>query len=84
MFLIVPKYNGSCKRRVDTNRSDTPISKNVSNTMSILNNVIGSLERIFRYLTELCRMHFRMASGENHLPASLIGPFSKIIAVPVK
>jgi hypothetical protein len=50
MFLIVP-YNESCKRPVDTNRSDKPISKNVSNTMSILNNVIGSLERIFRYLT---------------------------------
>jgi hypothetical protein len=63
MFLIVP-YNGSCKRGVDTNKSDTPISKNVSNTMSILNNVIESLERIFRYLTESCRMHFCVVSGE--------------------
>ncbi len=32
--------------------------------MSILNNVIESLERIFRYLTESCRMYFRVASGE--------------------
>jgi hypothetical protein len=41
------KYNGSCKHHVDTNRSDTPISYNVSTPMSILNNVIGSLERVF-------------------------------------
>jgi hypothetical protein len=58
-------YNGSCKRRVDTNRSDTPISKNVSTTMSILKNVIGSLERVFQYLTELCSMHiFCVVPGE--------------------
>jgi hypothetical protein len=36
-------YIGSCKQCVDTNRSDVPISKNVSTTISILNNVIGSL-----------------------------------------
>ncbi len=46
------KYNGSYKCHVNTNRSDTPISKNVSTTMSILNNVIGSLEWIFWYLSE--------------------------------
>jgi hypothetical protein len=40
-------YNGSCKRHVNTSRSDVPISKNVSTTMSTLNNVIGSLERVF-------------------------------------
>ncbi len=57
-------YNGSCKQRVDINRSDTPISKNVSTSMSILNNVIGSLERVFRYLTESCSMHFCMVPGE--------------------
>ncbi len=57
-------YKWSCKRRVDTNRSDTPISKNISTMMSILNNVIGSLERVFQYLTESCSMHFCMVPGE--------------------
>jgi hypothetical protein len=46
-------YNWSCKRCVDTNRSDVPISKNVSTMMSILNNVIGSLERVFQYPTKI-------------------------------
>jgi hypothetical protein len=32
-------YNGFCKRRVNTNRSDTAISKIVSATMSILNDM---------------------------------------------
>ncbi len=35
-----------------------PISKNVSNTMSILNNVIGSLEQIFWYLTNRAECTF--------------------------
>ncbi len=40
-------YNGSCKQHVDSNRSGKPISKYVSSTISLLNNVIGSLERVF-------------------------------------
>jgi hypothetical protein len=47
-------YNGSCNRCVNTNRSDAPISKNLSTTMSILNNVVGSLKRVFQYLTKYC------------------------------
>jgi hypothetical protein len=54
MFLILPYIQWVLQ--IDTDRSDTPISKNVSTTMSILNNVIGSLERVFGHLTELCSM----------------------------
>jgi hypothetical protein len=40
-------YDGPCSRCVDTNTSDAPISKNLSTTMSILNNIVGSLKWVF-------------------------------------
>jgi hypothetical protein len=53
MFLIL-LYDGSCDRCVDTNKSDAPISRNLSTTMSILTMCVGSLKRAFQYLTKYC------------------------------
>jgi hypothetical protein len=67
-------YDGSCNRRVHTNRSDAPISKKLSNKMSIHNNVHWISKTCILILNKI----LLMKSLGTHMPRSphyhVLGP----------
>jgi hypothetical protein len=64
MFLILPYTMGLANVMLILIGLMCLSPKNVSTTMSIINNVIGSLEQVFRYETKSCSMHFSVVPGE--------------------